>query len=378
MKNFITYCFLATVLMLTSCKVDEPPVNNRSVDDILLDENYKVLSFMQILENYTTEKGVYNPVRTRSDGEYASNLFSIDTIAYDMNNDGIYNDKDAVYFMGRVISDDFTGNIYKNLILQDVLDPKHGVTFVLDASSLSGYYPLGQVLLVRLNGLAIGKYANQYEIGCASYYNRTNETAMNATSKVGWCIGRIPFNRFNRWTQRIGVADPSKIVVTDMTIPQMRQEEQENLQGLCGRLVRIKNVHFTSEYYDTNGKPQPCDDKDPRVSQNAAVFAPTTDFINFSQGRIFKDEDGNDLSVSTSEFAKFAYYKLPDEQYVGDVVGIVGYYYDQAKYKANNSKLTITLRGIGIDGSINDLQNFRNDDGNLWIPMEWAVSALAN
>ena len=373
MKKSI-YFLTALCLVFLSCecgKIDEPALDYRTEDDILCDENYNVLSFAEILEHFTTEAGVYQPVRTRSNGEYGQNLFSIDTIAYDMNGDGVYNDADAVYFLGRVISDDFTGNVYKNLFLQDVKDPTRGVTVVVDGSGLGGYYPVGQLLLMRLNGLAIGKYANQFEIGCASYYSRTNETAMNATGKVGWCIGRIPFNRFQRWTERIGVADPRKIVVTDMTISELRDAEKNDLQAVCGRLVRIKNVHFSSEYYDTNGNPKPCNDNDPRVDQNSAVFAPTTDFINFTQTRVIRDNDDNHIGVSVSEFAKFAYYRLPPEEYVGDLIGVVSYYYDNPKYKPDNSKLTLTIRGIGIDESINDLVNFRNAEGKLWEPEEW-------
>ena len=371
MKKSLLFILVAVCVAFVSCKMDEPPVNNRTVNDVENQYGDRILTYRQILAQFTTEKGVYQPVRTRS-GELG--LFTIDTIAYDMNGDGVYNDDDAVYFLGRVISDDFTGNVYKNIYLQDVLEPQHGVTVLLDASSLGGFYPLGQVLLIRLNGLAIGKYADKVELGTAGYYSRTNETAKNAAGKVGWCISRIPFNRFQRWSERIGVAEPAKIIETEMTIPELRAEEQTDLQGLCGRLVRIKNVHFSNEYYDQNGNILSCTDKNPREDTNAGVFAPTTDFNNFSQTRIFKDEDGNDLGVSVSEFAKFAYYKLPAAEYVGDVVGIVGYYYDNAAYKRNNSKLTITIRGIGVDSPINDLQEFRNSAGELWVPEEWSAT----
>lgn len=367
----ILFILAAVSALFVSCKVDEPPVNNTSVEEVLNTRGERILSYMEILEQFTTESGVYNPVRTRSGDK---NLFTIDTIAYDINGDGIYNDDDAVYFLGRVVSDDFTGNVYKNLYLQDVLDPKHGVTVLLDASSLGGFYPMGQVILMRLNGLAIGKYANKYEIGVASYYSRTTETAMNAAQKVGWCVSRIPFNRFQRWSERIGLADRSKIVETEMTIPELRAEAATDLQGLCGRVVRIKNVHFTSEYYDY-GKPKACTNGNPREDTNAAVFAPTTDYKNFSQSRIFKDDADNHLATSVSEFAKFAYYKLPAAEYKGDVVGIVGYYYDRADKDVDDSALTITIRGIGVDGSINDLQEFRNASGQLWIPEEWQAPA---
>ena len=352
MKRSILY-IAAMMLTLTfvACENDEMAVNtNTNVP--------QSISVSDLIANYTTESGVYQPVRTRSNGDYAKNLFTIDTIP---------SSGPDIMLVGRVVSDDMAGNLYKTLVIQDINDPKRGIKISVDGSNISGLYPYGQLIAVRLNGFCIGKYAGQYQIGVAAYNNNT--IAQNASQKVGWAIGRIPLNLFVKATTAYGVAEPDKVVIHEMTIDEIRQSD---IHEVAGRFVRIKNVHFTSQYYLSGGDPADCTDGDPRTDTNSAVFAPTTDFIGYSQSRIFADERGNTMATSTSEYAKFAYYRLPASEYVGDVVGIVGYYYDNPRYRSNPSSITITLRGIGLGGSVNDLVDFTNPNGAVWEPKEWA------
>ena len=342
---------VAALIGMTACETDEPQPNTNT-------EVPTSISVADLIANYTTASGVYQPVRQRANGDYGSNLFTIDTIP---------SGGPDIILVGRVVSDDMAGNLYKTLVIQDINDPKRGMKISVDGSSISGLYPYGTLIGIRLNGLCIGKYANQYEIGVASYNNNT--LAMNANGKVGWVIGRIPLNRFTKATTIYGQAEPDKVVINDITIPEILNG---NIDEVAGRFVRIKNVHFTNQYFDTNGNPTNCSDGDPRTDENSGVFAPTTNFIGFSQSRAFADELGNMCCTSVSEYAKFAYYRLPDAEYVGDIVGIVGFYFDNPRYASDNSDWSISIRGIGLNGTVNDLVDFKNAAGELWQPKEWS------
>ncbi|MDE7442650.1 MAG: hypothetical protein K2M65_00635 [Muribaculaceae bacterium] len=61
---------------------------------------------------------------------------------------------DHVIIKGRVVSSDYTGNIYKTLILQD----ESAVIIIgIDATSLYAKYPMGQEVVIDVTGLYIGK-----------------------------------------------------------------------------------------------------------------------------------------------------------------------------------------------------------------------------
>ena len=84
------------------------------------------------------------------------------------------------------------------------------------------------------------------------------------------------------------------------------------------------------------------------------------------------------ITVSTSEYAKYALYKLPDEWFVGDVTGILSFFYDNPKYDANAFKWSITPRGIytGDNFSVMDDIDLYSEYGLKWVPEEvWDSSS---
>ena len=153
-----------------------------------------------------------------------------------------------------------------------------------------------------------------------------------------------------------------------------------------GRLVVIKNVHFTGEY-DNNGTLAKCDTLHPDSSSNANVFAPTTNNIGYPQSRVFADGAGsNKLMCSCSEYAKFAYFYLPGadrhgvdgcKDWEGTVTGILGWYLDKASDMASNKldgyEWSVTPRGIPGIG-VADIKMY-NDHDDPWIPKEYDPKA---
>ena len=318
------------------------------------------LTIEELKARYMTEEGNYclpELYRKRSKaGSYY--LFSIDTIPAS---------EKPVYIRGRVTTDDYAGNYYKTLCIQQVFvngsdTTQQALRLSVDAGSIGGLYQLGQEILIRVDGLAIGRYANQPQLCLPSYNN--NIHANKAEEKVGWASGRIPIAIFKARTQCIGMPDQSKLYYETLKITDYNTIlDLEEVRSLDAKLVRIKNVHFTGQYYD-NGTPTKCTTGDPETDQNANVFAPTTNNLNFPQARVFYDENNNHSAVSSSEYAKYAHFYLPAENYWGDVVGILGFYYDNGlkytQYPPAADDWAISIR------SVDDLRLYDGDEHWLY------------
>ena len=346
MKTKKTIGLLAIAATLAAaCAPTYDPIPVENNEDIV--PNYTLREF---LETFLTDSGVLFPVRTRANGDYGTGLFSVDTLP-------TYGED--IIIKGRVVSDDASGNLYKTLVIQDTQYPEQGLRISVDASNISGLYPLGQVIAIRCNGLAVGKYATQPQLSVPSYNNNTD--AQNASQKVGWAPGRIPLPRFRAAVTAIGLPETDKIVVDTLTIADILASSTEEIEG---RLVCIKDIHFNQKYANTYGTLTNLTDGDPSTDTNAKVFAPTTQFVGYPQGRAIEDAAGNWILVSTSEYAKFAYTVIPEAEYTGTITGIVGNYRDNARYAADQADWSITLR------SLDDLQLF-NDAGEAWVPAEW-------
>lgn len=318
------------------------------------------LTIEELKARYMTEEGNYclpELYRKRSKaGSYY--LFSIDTIPAS---------EKPVYIRGRVTTDDYAGNFYKTLCIQQVFvngndTTQQALRLSVDAGSIGGLYQLGQEILIRVDGLAIGRYANQPQLCLPSYNN--NIYANKAEEKVGWASGRIPIAIFKSRTQCIGMPDKSKLYYETLKITDYNNIlDLEDARSWDAKLVRIKNVHFTGQYYN-NGTPAKCTTGDPETDQNANVFAPTTNNLNFPQARVFYDENNNHSAVSTSEYAKYAHFYLPAENYWGDVVGILGFYYDNglkfSQYPPAADDWAISIR------SVDDLRLYDGDEHWLY------------
>ena len=318
--------------------------------------------------NFLSDSTPYRDRATSGNGIY---LFSIDTIP---------TDTFGIYIRGRVSSDDYGGNFYKSIVIQEIVDGKQqNLRLSVDIGSANGLYQIGQELLIRCNGLSIGRYANQPQLCVPSYNN--NIYASSASQKVGWAPGRIPNELFRKATTLIGTPDQSKLQYDTITIADFigealsyTLENMQRVREMDGMLVCIKDIHFTGEY-DNNGTPTACTEGDPETDENANVFAPTTNNLGFPQGRIIMDGANRRTLVSTSEYAKFARYYLPDAEYVGTVTGILGYYADNAtsiaKYGLDSYEWSISMRDIfGKNAGLKDL-NLTNAEGEVWTPKEY-------
>jgi len=178
---------------------------------------------------------------------------------------------DNLYVTGKVISSDETGNIYKEMFIQDT---SGGLLISLDNTSLYTTYRLGQRIYVKCQGLYLGEYGGLVQLGAS----------------VGGAIGRIadPVIKQYLFLDSIPGAIPAATVIT---IPTITPDKY-------GMLVELQNVHFV---------------------EVAQLFSLSTASTN----RTISD-GANNLIMRTSNYATFATTSIPSG--VGTIYGILGFF----------------------------------------------------
>ena len=308
-KKYLLYTVLCTfVLLLASCEPRSlkpedvfTTSDSASLDQILKDENaawggkYRISTLNEFQEEFMSEKGDFpdSLYRSRStDGKNGIFLFAIDTIK---------TDTIGIYIRGRITTDDYAGNFYKSMVIQQAVSwtldgsydlKQQNLRISVDMGSLGGLYHIGQEILIRCNGLALGRYANQPQL-CIPTYNN-NIYAGNANQKVGWAPGRIPAPKFRNAVKLLGTPDPSKLIYDECSLADLRNKrginfakvtatlaDMKKVRLLDGRLVRVKKVRFTGEYFEQDGSTKDCVYAHPDSVKEANVFAPTTGNVGY-------------------------------------------------------------------------------------------------
>lgn len=409
----------AIVALMTSCEPkgltpEDVFVSSTAdgLEKILDEENPEGYDFYDLnvfKDSFMTEQGSFwsdtTPYRTRSyNDKLHVYMFTVDTIPTGGR---------GIYIRGRIATDDYGGNFYKSIVIQQIVGGKQqNLRISVDLGSSAGMYQLGQEIVVRCNGLSVGRYANQPQLCVPSYNN--NIYAMNSTEKVGWAPGRIPGSVFRSVTHMIDGPRPDLLQYDSLTLAELFSEIKRRptdsasvaaIRKNDGRLIVLKNVNFAG-LYDDNGTLKECTVGHPDTVGGANVFAPSTQNIGYPQGRLLCDindtkpeesakqtnyNTATTLMCSNSEYAKFAYFYLPGadktgishcRDYVGTVTGILGWYEDKAAEVGDTKKQTglewsITPRGIR---GPNDSPSFglpdikmhdKNDASIVWQPVEY-------
>ena len=320
------------------------------------------------VDDYMTENGNYDYVRYRS--KIGDNyLFSIDTIP---------SAGKGIYIRGRITTDDAGGNFYKAMVIQQIVYGRQQALRVsIDMGNSSGMYAMGQEVLIRVNGLCIGRYANQPQLCVPSFNNNLN--ASHYDEKVGWAPGRIPAAKARAAITRIGLPDVNLLYYEEIDLSKLVTTSTNKSDGYGkslidleearewdGKLVVVKNVHFTGEYATTQGKCEKCTTGNPETDGNANVFGPTTGNVGYPQSRVINNGALN-FMVSTSEYAKYSHMFLPDAEYVGEIKGILGFYMDNGAYAATWKSWSVTPRDIS------DITLYNGVD--FWEPVEYGTKA---
>lgn len=340
------------------------------------ESEYKVYTLNEFVATYMTEVGNFwsdtSQYRSRATNGNGIYLFAIDTIP---------TDTIGIYIRGRISTDDYGGNYYKSMVIQQVVDGKQqNLRISVDIGSASGTYQIGQEILIRCNGLSVGRYGDQPQL-CVPAYNN-NIYAQNASQKVGWAPGRIPSSIFRNAVTLIGVPDQSKLQYDTIKITDfINLTDETEMRTMDGRLVVLQDVWFTGNYEYNGAVTTPCTTGDPEDDTYANVFAPTTANVGYPQSRVITDGTNYTL-VSNSEYSKFARFYIPGADstgvancpnYVGSITGILGQFRDNARYDHDQYDWSITPRNIYIGGSsiIDDIVMINKNDSSVWIPLEY-------
>jgi len=413
--KYISYLVLCTfVLVLASCepKALKPEdvfttPDEAAIAQMLSDENpqgYRIYSINEFLDAFMTEKGDFGdeetPYRTRATNGNGIYLFSIDTIK---------TDTIGIYIRGRVTTDDYAGNFYKALVIQQAISwtlpgstvdlQQQNLRISVDLGSAGGMFQLGQEILIRCNGLAVGRYANQPQLCVPSYNN--NIYASSANQKVGWAPGRIPSAKFRNAVKMIGIPDQSKLVYDECNLTDLQTKrgldftkvsvtlaDMDKIRKLDGRLVRLTGVQFSGKYFEQDGSTSNCVYAHPDSVKTANTFAPTTQNVGHPQSRVLTNKSGaRSICCSNSEYCKFSNYFLPGaaadsakavadcSNWRGSVTGILGWYFDNAAYwsqlsTTNGKEWSVTPRGIPGIG-VADIDMKHAVTGDAWVPREF-------
>ena len=179
------------------------------------------------------------------------------------------------YIVGYVISNDWAGNYFEELIIQDApTDPTYGVKVLLDVSPLFITYEFGRKVYVNLNGLAVGMDSGVLALGIKSGNN----------------IEKIAESGMFDFVVRDSIT--AEIVPLPMNISEF-SSEKTNLY------VQLEDVQFH---------------RDEVLGDHPKTFAGEPE-DEFDGERILEScTEGNNVVFSTSTFADFRSVLLPPDR----------------------------------------------------------------
>lgn len=187
-----------------------------------------------------------------------------------------------------VVGNDEGGNIYQSLYIQDATG---AISLSIAQAGLYATFPVGQAVLIELNGLYVGGYGEQPQIGTI-YENPKN--------------GNIQTGRMSRylWMQHYKLISPIPgLVPTPIIVSNMKELD---LAEDCCKLITLKGVEIAA----ADGK---------------AVFAPDDGSVTLTSNCANRDIKGQSgVVIRTSTYAKFANTVMPTGKV--DVTGIASRY----------------------------------------------------
>jgi len=191
---------------------------------------------------------------------------------------------EPMQIQGIVVGNDEGGNIYQSLYIQD----KTGaISISISQAGLYGAFNIGQAVLVELNGLYIGGYGEQPQIG-TTYTNPKNGNVQTGR------MSRYEWQKHYKLLNSIEGLTATPIEVTNMS--------SLNLKDDCCKLITLKSVELTA----ANGK---------------AVYAPSDGSVTLTSNCANREIKGmSNVVLRTSTYADFANAIMPTGKV--DITGI--------------------------------------------------------
>ena len=186
---------------------------------------------------------------------------------------------DNIIISGQVISDDATGNFYKQLIIEDETG---GIAIEVNQTELHAIYQRNRVVFVKCQGLTLGDNNGFIQLGLGLDNN-------------GF-IGRIPEPLVAEYVERGPLAAPvapENVLISNLT------------EDHIGTLIELEEVEFSR---DDHGLP----------------YAEESNALGNGTNHILEDCLGGSLILRTSLFASFMTELTPSLN--GDVTGVLTVY----------------------------------------------------
>ena len=189
---------------------------------------------------------------------------------------------------GYITGNDISGNLYQQVALQDATG---AILVDINGGGLYGYLPVGQEILIDLNGLYIGGYGKQAQIGGIYTNLKTGATSVGKMDRPTW----------QKHFKILDEADASNVVAEEFDLTKLG--DAAYMEANAGKLMTVKKMKFTS----ANG---------------TNVWAPndTNTSLDLTDATTGKKISSSQLVVRTSGYARFANAILPDG--VFDITGI--------------------------------------------------------
>lgn len=172
-----------------------------------------------------------------------------------------------------VVGNDITGNIYKQIYVEDATG---GLSIGIDQNNIANDYPVGQEVVIKLQGLAATSYGGVLQLGM------NNNNPKNT---------RIPYEIAKKHLLKNQWPDAKKAMPKVTTMSSITD-------AMIGTLIQLEGV-----YFEKGGELNYADQE-----MNAV-------------NRILRDKSGKSLYVRNSKYATFANDKLPKGN--GTVVAIL-------------------------------------------------------
>ena len=188
--------------------------------------------------------------------------------------------REDMVITGRVVTSDEGGNFYRTLVVEDATG---AIELMIGMDYLYRTYPVGSLLAVRLQGLAIDEYNGVLRVGLQpeSWDYRT----------TSYMSHQAIVDRYVYRANSLVAPEPKRLSAGELT------------KHLCGRLVTVENL---------------------RADDEAATWAEG----RYTSYRKFRDERSDSIYVQTSPYARFAAQELPSDEvsitgvlYYGEVSG---------------------------------------------------------
>ena len=170
---------------------------------------------------------------------------------------------------GTVIANDKSGNLYKNIYIQDATG---ALQLMLDANGLFNQFPVGRKVFVKVKGLCLSDYNNMIQLGIRAVVSGTPSIQAIASNIIGQYV--------------IGGSVNNPVTTKPVTLAQLNTDMQDPLLGTLIELTDFEFSDTTKTYSDTSSY---------RNDLNLTI----------------KNCDGLNIIIRTSGYANFAGVKVP-------------------------------------------------------------------